>query len=293
VPRPKPPELTSPAERRRIAARAADLNYEPALEVLGIVPGDRRWDRARDMLQQVAANYLVARAAMDEETPARQIATLKDALKGMKARAKQGMDPSPFSAHPCDVEKSQLKPLPMEQEKALASQKPRHEAGLPMALEMRIARELPATQLATPELSMGVKQVAATHAAIARLDANRRNSEGKASTGRPHPWPLVVMLDQLEAVAFEFAPLILAKRKRTRLWKFISNFMVDAMGMTRPDIEEHRSRADKLLPEVRAEHRRKMQETEQGQAAAARARETKKQNKQNLKLLRKLQGREA
>jgi len=67
------------------------------------------------------------------------------------------------------------------------------------------------------------------------------------SIGRKHNAELDAMIDRLEAVAFEFAPALLARRKRKRLWEFIIAFMVDAMRMKAPDVEHHRSRADKLL----------------------------------------------
>ena len=111
------------------------------------------------------------------------------------------------------------------------------------------------------------------------------------SIGRKHNAELDAMIDRLEAVAFEFAPALLARRKRKRLWEFIIAFMVDAMRMKAPDVEHHRSRADKLLTEGRAEQRRKMLETEQGQAVAAHWREIDKQNEQARELLRKLEGR--
>lgn len=271
-------------ERADIAAGAAERNYAPTLAALGIADGDRRWDEARAILQQVAANYLVAVAAEVEETPARQIATLKAALQGMKARAKQGIYPSPCFAHPYDGKKSQLEPLPMELEKVIANQKPRDRAALPMPLEMAIAAEIPAIELATPGLSMGAKHVAAIYTAIDRLN-------GAVSTGRKHNWARDAMLDQLVAVADDLAPAVVASRKRKRLWEFISAFMVDAMGMTRPDIEENRSRANKLLPDLRRlAQRREMLKTEQGQGDAARWREIDAQNEKTDELLRKLRG---
>jgi hypothetical protein len=291
VPRVKPPKLTSPSARRDIADGAAELNYAPALAALGIADGDRRWGEARAMLQQVAANYLVVDAVAGtvkagnarkgvkagnarkggarpgvEETPAGQIATLKVALQLLKVQAKQGY-PNPFFPHPCDDKED------------------RHRGALPMALEMAIATELRAIELtADPEMSADVKLVAAIDAAIDRL-------KGAMSTGRRHNSALDNMIDQLEAVAFDLAPAVVASRKR--LWEFIGAFMVDAMAMKRPDIESNRSRADKLLPEGRADQRQKMLKTEQAQADAARRREIDKQNEQTLKLLRKLQGRGA
>jgi hypothetical protein len=98
VTRPTPPKLTSPAERQDIAAGAAKRDYELALKGLGITAGDKRWDQAHAMLQQVAENYCLAVAAEAEETPARQRETLKLARRRMKARAKQGLDPAPFFA---------------------------------------------------------------------------------------------------------------------------------------------------------------------------------------------------
>jgi len=298
VPRGKPPKLISPAERRHIAAGAAELNYGPALEVLGITKGKRRRDRARarDMLEQVAAIYLVTDAVAGkvkdgnaregvEETPAGQIAALEVTRRRIKAQEARGEDPNPFFPHPCDVDKSKLAPLPMELEKALATQRPRPPAALPVPLEMAIATELRAIELtADPEMSPGAKYIAAIDAAIARL-------KGTMSIGRKHNAELDAMIDRLEAVAFEFAPALLARRKRKRLWEFIIAFMVDAMRMKAPDVEHHRSRADKLLPERRAEQRRKMLETEQGQAVAAHWREIDKQNEQARELLRKLEGR--
>jgi hypothetical protein len=162
VPRVTPPKLTSPAERRAIAAGADKRNYAPTLAVLGIAAGDKRSDQARAMLQQVAANYCLAVAAEAEETPARQIATLKAARQMMKVQAKKGY-PNPFFAHPIDDTKR------------------RHRAALPMALEMAIATELRAIELATPELSMGAKLVAAVDAAIDRL--NGAVSTGASSLG--------------------------------------------------------------------------------------------------------------
>lgn len=166
--RTRAPKLTSPAERRKLARDARKRNYEPALAVLepalaelGITRGDRRWADVEAMLHEVAANYRLAVAAEAEETPAGQIATLKAARQRMKAQKKQGMDPSPFFEHPCDDEK------------------PRHRAALPMRLEMAIAAELRAIELATPKLTKDAKQFAAIDAAIARLDASRRN-KGKS-----------------------------------------------------------------------------------------------------------------
>jgi hypothetical protein len=269
VPRAKPPELTSPAERQRIADGAANpkRDYEPALEVLGIAEGDRR-KRAREMLQQVAANYLVDYAVTvsiaAEETPARQRATLKAVRRLIKGQAKKGY-PNPFFPHT----------------------EPRHPAALPATLETAIARELRAIELATPELPLAEKYIKAIDAVIARLERD-------VSTGRKRNWALDNMLDQLMGVAAHLDPSIAEKRNRMRQWKFIIAFMVDAMGMTQPGIDHHRSRANKLLPDLRREAPwKKLMKTEQGQAAAARDRETKKQNEQLTELLRKLQGRGA
>jgi hypothetical protein len=241
VPRVKPPKLTPPAKRRDIADGAAKLNYAPALVVLGLAKGDRQWDQARDMLQQVAANYLVSdaiagavkdRNARDgvEETPAGQIASLEDTRQLLKVQAKQGY-PNPFFPHPCDDNDD------------------RHRAALPMALEMAIATELRGIELTAPELSADVKLSAAIDAAIDRL-------KGAMSTGRRHNWALDNMLDQLMGVAASLNPSIAEKRHRKRQWEFIIAFMVDAMGMKRPDIEGNRKRANKLLPDLRREAQR-------------------------------------
>ena len=129
------------------------------------------------MLRQVAANYLVADAVTGavkdrnaregvEETPAGQIATLEATRQLLKVQAKQGY-PNPFFPHPCDDKEE------------------RHCAALPMALEMAIATELRAIELATPDLSADVKLGAATDAAIDRL-------KGAMSTGRRHNWERII-----------------------------------------------------------------------------------------------------
>jgi hypothetical protein len=251
VPRATPPKLTSPAERADIAAGAVDPErLGAALKVLGIAAGDKRWDQAHTMLQQVAANYCLAVAAAAEETPARQIATLKAARQRVKAQDKQGLDPSPFFEH--DIVAG-----------AIDDTKQRHRAALPMALEMAIAAEIPAIELATPGLSMAAKHAAAIDAAI-----DRRN--GAVSRGCKPDWPLRSMLDQLVAVAHDLDPSIKASHERQL--KFISAFMEKAMGMSHPDIKHNRSRtANKLIPDLRraagAAHRR---ETKQAKADAAR-----------------------
>jgi hypothetical protein len=242
MPRAKPPKLTSPAERRRIADGAAKLNYTPALEVLGIAKGDRRWADALAMLSQIAANYLVARAAMDEETPARQIATLKARRQWMKAPpgGKKSRQPAP--------------PLPLSLEMASVRD-----------LMREIDRETPGLHMGAigdlPTL-LGIMGAKHLDAAIDRLDARRRNSNEKVvSTGRKQNWPRSNMLDQLEAAAYALEPSI----SRARRWKFISAFMVHTLG-----IKRKRLRADRLLPELRRKaQRQKMLKTEQAQVDGA------------------------
>jgi hypothetical protein len=267
VPRVRPPKLTSPAERKEIANGAAELDFAHTLEALGIAAGDKRRAGAHAMLSQIAENHLVIDAVAGpvkdrnvregvEETPAGQIETLKAARRRVKAQEKQGLDPNPFFPHPCKKpSRQEALPIALEDYK-----EPRHRAALSMAMEMDIARELHAIELATPELSMVTKLVAAIDAAIDRL-------EGAMSTGRKHDWARDALLDQLEAVAGDLAPDVVADRKR--LWEFIIAFM-DVMGMKRPDIESNRSRADKLLTEGRAEQRRKMLKTKQARVDVAR-----------------------
>jgi hypothetical protein len=235
--------------------------------VLRITPDDERWSDARVRLWQVAANYMVAAAAAAEETSARQRETLKAWRKRVKA------PPGGKKSH--------------------------QRAPLSLALKMDIARELNAIELATPGLSAVAKQVRAIDAVIARLDALPRE---KVSTGLKRAKH--IMLDQLVAVARdlhsrtsegrrehakarrvvmglkpklthhqrqEAIAHLLISASRKRFWEFINAFMVDAMRMTRPDIEENRSRANKLLPDLRREaQRRKMLKTERAQADAAR-----------------------
>jgi hypothetical protein len=62
------------------------------------------------------------------------------------------------------------------------------------------------------------------------------------------------MLDQLVAVADDLDPSI--KASRGRQLEFISAFM-DAMGMKAPDVENNRSRANKLLPDLRRKAQRR------------------------------------
>ncbi len=150
---------------------------------------------------------------------------------------------------------------------------------------MLIATELRAIELATPELSLGAKYIAAIDAAIDRLKAAMSRGR-KHNGGRKHDWARDAMIDRLEAVAFEFAPLVLASPKR--LWEFIGAFM-DAMKVKKPGIESNRNRAYKRLPEGRAKQRYKMLKPEQWQAVEARRRESKKQNEQLSELLRKLE----
>jgi hypothetical protein len=333
VPAVSPPKLIS---RQRIADGATRRNYAPALKVLGIARGDRRWPRARGMLKQVAAIYLVDDAVAGpvkkagnarkgvkagntrkkgrrlpgvEETPAGQIAALEDMRRLIKAQVARGEDPNPFFPHPYEGKKSQLAPLRGAKGRPLASQKPRHPAALPAAPEMLIATELRAIELATPELSVGAKYIAAIDAAIDRL-------KGTMSTGRKPNWALDAMIDRLVDVAAGLDPAIalyhlvnvpadldpviaagldpsIITAARKRLCDFISDFMVHAMRMKQPDIDANPSR---FIPKLRrraqrrAAHRREMLKTEQGQAVAARNRQ---QNEQDLKLLHKLQGRGA
>ena len=234
MPRPKPPKLTSPDERRKLvdiedkrrfgpalvakgiaydddrwAEAVAVLKYRPALAVLHITPDDEQWPDAVAMLAQVAEIYLVAAALEAEETPGRQREKLEARKRWVKA--------------PPGGKKSCQPPPPLS-----------------MALEMDIARELPAIERATPGLSNDAKWDAARDAVIARLDAraSRLNSNGKkVPNGRQQDWPLRNMIDRLLAVADDLDPSIGAPRERKRLREFISAFMEHAMGMKAPEVD--------------------------------------------------------
>ena len=252
MPRAKAPKLTSPGERKRIADGAADLDYESALKVLGIAEGDRRWGPARNMLEQIAANHRVACAAERERTPARQIAMLKAMLRLLKVQAKKGDPTSPFFPHTCDIKDANGDG---------GDKKVRHEGTLSMELEMAVAREIRAIEMATSGLSVGAKQVAAINAVIDRL-------KGPEFRGRQYYWTRDVMVEQLVDVAANFDPSLYAHVEGSssitvqpkRLWDFIIAFMVDVMGMEYPDIEGHRDRFYKLLPNRKHEARKRATE---------------------------------
>jgi hypothetical protein len=120
------------------------------------------------------------------------------------------------------------------------------------------------------------------------LVADAVKAEEPRARGRPQPWALFAMLDQLMGVADDLAPA--AVRKRKHMWEFVNAFMVYAMGMKEPDVVENRSRAYKrLLPDLRRLAQQR-EATEQAKADAARWREIDKQRDQTDELLRKLRG---
>jgi hypothetical protein len=119
------------------------------------------------------------------------------------------------------------------------------------------------------------------------LVADAVKAEETHARGRPKPWALFAMLDQLMGVADDLNPA--AVRKRKHMCEFVNAFMVGAMRLKALDFKDHGSHAYKRLPDLRRLAQRR-EATEQARGDAGRWREIDKQNEQTDELLRKLRG---